>query len=141
MRTQLSLVFVALTSVIVSGQQGRVPAPPQEPPAVTFKTEVNYVEVGAVVTDAQGNFVRTLNKDDFQIFEDGKPQKISAYSLVDIPVERVAPARRAGAPSVESDVTSNAAPFQGRLYLIVLDDLHTDVARTSVVKAAVKRFI
>ena len=60
---------------------------------------------------------------------------------MDIPVERVQTAGRAGAPSVEADVTSNARPFQGRLYLIVLDDLHTDVARTGVVKAAVKRFI
>jgi VWFA-related protein len=140
-RSRLPFVFVALASVVLSGQQGRVPAPPQEPPAVTFKTEVNYVEVGAVVTDAQGNFVRTLNKDDFQILEDGKPQKISAYSLVDVPIERADPARRAGAVSFEPDVASNAAPFQGRLYLIVLDDLHTDIARTGVVKAAVRRFI
>ena len=29
----------------------------QPPPPVTFKTEVNYVEVDALVTDAQGNFV------------------------------------------------------------------------------------
>src|SRR5258706_66247 len=96
--TYLSLIFVVLASVILSAQ------------GVTFKTEVNYVEVGAVVTDAQGNFVRTLNKDDFQILEDGKPQRISAYSLVDIPVERIRTAGRAGAPSVEADVTSNAAP-------------------------------
>src|SRR6266571_613722 len=115
MRTQLAFVFAVLASVILFGQQGGVSAPPQVPPAVTFKTEVNYVEVGAVVTDAQGNFVRTLTKDDFQIIEDGKPQKISAYSLVDVPIERAEPARRAGAPSVEPDVTSNAAPFQGRL--------------------------
>src|SRR4029077_20436536 len=106
-----SSTLVVLASVILSGQQGRVPAPPQEPPAVTFKTEVNYVEVGAVVTDAQGNFVRTLNKDDFQIMEDGKPQKISAYSLVDFPVERALSARRVGAVSTESDVANNASPF------------------------------
>src|SRR6266699_2153830 len=111
MRTQLAFVFAVLASVILFGQQGGVSAPPQAPPAVTFKTEVNYVEVGAVVTDAQGNFVRTLTKDDFQVLEDGKPQKISAYSLVDIPVERVQTSGRAGAASVEADVTSNAAPF------------------------------
>ena len=33
----------------------------------TFKVEVNYVEIDAVVTDAQGNFVRDLTKDDFQV--------------------------------------------------------------------------
>ena len=141
MRTHLSSTFVVLASVILSGQQGR-PEPPQEPPAVTFKVEVNYVEVGAVVTDAQGNFVRTLSKDDFQIFEDGKPQKMSTYSLVDVPLERTEPARRSGgAAPVEPDVVSNATPFQGRLYLVVLDDLHTDVSRSPLVRAAVRRFI
>src|SRR6266699_2937705 len=108
MRVHLSSIVVVLASVILSAQ------------GVTFKTEVNYVEVGAVVTDAQGNIVRTLNKDDFEILEDGKPQKISAYSLVDVPIERAEPARRAGAVSFEPDVAGNAAPFQGRLYLIVL---------------------
>jgi hypothetical protein len=60
----------------------------QEPPPVSFKTEVNYVEVGAIVTDEQGRFVRTLTKDDFQILEDGRPQKVAGLSLVDLPVQR-----------------------------------------------------
>ena len=60
----------------------------QEPPPVSFKTEVNYVEVGAIVTDEQGRFVRTLTKDDFQILEDGRPQKVAGLSLVDLPIQR-----------------------------------------------------
>jgi hypothetical protein len=36
-------------------------------PPVTFKSEVNYVEVDARVTDAQGNFVKTLTQADFKI--------------------------------------------------------------------------
>ena len=47
----------------------------QQPP--TFKVEVNYVEIDARVTDAQGTFVDDLTKDDFQIVEDGKPQTIA----------------------------------------------------------------
>jgi VWFA-related protein len=141
MRVQLSTTFIVLASVVLAGQQGRPPAPSQEPPAVTFKVEVNYVEVGAVVTDTQGNFVRTLGKDDFQVFEDGKPQKLSAYSLVDVPVERVDPARRAGAASLEPDVASNASPFQGRIYVIVLDDLHVDASHTGLVRAGARHFI
>ena len=42
---------------------------------------------------------------------------------------------------IEPDVSTNAGGLQGRLYLIVLDDVHTDVPRTGLVKAAARRFI
>ena len=66
----------------------RRPAAGRRPQTPTFKAQVDYVEVDALVTDQQGRFVRDLTKDDFQVFEDGKPQTISTFSLVDIPVER-----------------------------------------------------
>ena len=59
-----------------------------EPP-ITFRAEINYVEVDARVLDQQGQFVADLKPEDFQVFEDGKPQKVSAFSLVNIPLERV----------------------------------------------------
>ena len=59
-------------SVPARGQQQG----PSTAPTVTFQTEVNYVDVDAIVTDAQGNFVGNLTKDDFEVLEDGKPQKV-----------------------------------------------------------------
>ena len=112
----------------------------QEPPPVSFKVEVNFVEVGAVVTDQQGRFVSTLGKDDFQILEDGRPQTVAGFSLVDLPVHAAADSM-SGQKRAEPDVSTNAGGLQGRLYLIVLDDLHTDLARTALVKAAARRFI
>ena len=112
----------------------------QEPPPVSFKVEVNFVEVGAVVTDEQGRFVSTLGKDDFQILEDGRPQKVAGFSLVNLPVQRLRPSTVDSQP-LEPDVSTNAGGLQGGLYLIVLDDLHTDLGRTPVVKAAARRFI
>ena len=75
MRSFLSPVLAA-----VLAQSAAQPQAPQPP--VTFKVEVNYVEIDASVTDAQGNFVRTLTRDDFQIVEDGKPQALTAFSMV-----------------------------------------------------------
>jgi hypothetical protein len=60
----------------------------QQQPAVTFRTETNFVEVHAIVTDASGAFVRGLTGDDFEIYEDGRLQKPAAFALVDLPVER-----------------------------------------------------
>ena len=112
---------------------------------VTFQVEVNFVDIDAVVTDGRGNFVADLTKDDFELFEDGKPQDISTFSLVDIPLPsvdggstRTSPATVSLAPS---DVKSNAQPISGRLYVIVLDDLNVSPLRSQLVVRSARQFI
>ena len=68
------------------------------------------------------------------MLEDGKPQKVSTFSLVNIPIERAERPLFAAQP-IEPDVQTNDQ-LDGRIYLIVLDDLHTDFTRTPRVKAA-----
>lgn len=46
----------------------------------TFSTEIKVVNIFALVRDKQGQIVRDLNKDDFEIREDGKPQTIQYFS-------------------------------------------------------------
>jgi hypothetical protein len=46
----------------------------------TFKVRVNLVLVRVVVRDAQGNVVPNLKKEDFQIFDNRKPQIISSFT-------------------------------------------------------------
>jgi len=142
-RLVLAPLFSALAAAALIAQQ---PAPPsnqapanQGQPPVTFRVEVNYVEVDALVTDAQGNVVSDLTANDFELLEDGKPQKISTFSLVNLPVERAQRPLFASAP-VEADVQTNEGG-EGRIYLIVLDDQHTDPTRAPRVKAAARRFI
>lgn len=112
----------------------------QAPPTPTFRAEVEYVEVDAIVTDEQGRFVPDLRKEEFQIFEDGKPQTIASFGLVEIPVERSERPLFASAP-IEPDVESNELPFAGRVYVLILDDLHTAPLRSQLVKRAARQFI
>jgi VWFA-related protein len=134
MRRSLSASLLVLTSIAVARTQQ--PAPP----GVTFRTETNFVEVHALVTDAAGAFVRDLTRDDFEIYEDGRLQKPDAFSLVEIPFERPAIAAGATAP-IEPDVRSTTRTFDGRIYIFLLDDLHTDVTRTARVRDAASTFI
>ena len=112
----------------------------QAPPSVTFQVEVNYVDVDAIVTDENGNFVTGLTRDDFEIFEDGKPQKIEMFSYVELPVERPDQFAALGRP-VTLDARSNARPFDGRVYVIVLDDLDISPIRGGLVKTAAREFV
>jgi len=109
-------------------------------PPITFRSEVNYVEVDAVVRDGQGNFVRDLRQGDFQVFEDGTPQTVTAFSLIDIPITRSD--RALFLPEdLEPDVRSNASGPEGRLYVLLLDDIHTDAMRSVRVRQAARQFI
>lgn len=138
-------VLFALTALLVmtgglaSGQEQSPPQQPQQP-QITFRAEVNYVEVDARVLDKDGKFVDGLKPEDFQIFENGKPQKVTAFSLVNIPVERVEQPLFASKP-IERDVRTNLEGADGRIYVIVLDDLHTAALRSQRLKAAAKMFI
>ena len=138
----LTGLLLGLTSAVLArgGQTAQTPPPPREQPAVTFKVEINYVEVDAIVTDASGRLVRTLTKDDFEVLEDGKPQAVSTFALVDIPVER--DERPLFSPTaIEPDVQTNARGVDGRLFVIVLDDLHTAPLRSTLVRRAARQFI
>src|SRR6267378_4411994 len=120
-RASLLIALAAVLPRLVAAQAGQA-TQSQSAPGVTFQTEVTYVDVDASVTDEQGNFVGNLTEQDFQVFEDGKPQKIDTFSLVEIPLERQDRFLFMEKP-VRSDVKSNRRPFAGRLYVIVLDDL------------------
>ena len=120
---------------------GQAPQPSalQQPP-LTFRAEINYVEVDARVLDAQGKFIPGLTASDFQVVEDGKPQQVTAFSLVNIPVERIERPLFASKP-IEPDVRTNLQAADGRIYLIVLDDLHTHPLRSNRTKVAARQFI
>src|SRR5215213_917642 len=141
MKKQLFLVGLATVIGLAAGHlaaQGQ-PAQPQQPP-ITFRAEINYVEVDARVLDRTGTFVSGLQAQDFEVLEDGKPQKVSALSLVNIPLERAERPLFASKP-IEPDVRTNLQGADGRIYVIVLDDLHTAPLRSQRIKAAARQFI
>ena len=52
----------------------------------SFKTGVELINVTATVTDVDGRFVPGLRKDDFAVYEDGKPQVNSQFDAERVPV-------------------------------------------------------
>src|SRR5688572_31006721 len=137
--------YIAITiGLVLATALGAAQAPQTPPlPEVTFKVEVNYVEEDVRVVDRDGNFVRGLKQEDFQVFEDGKPQKVQTFGMVDIPNTRprkplyLAP----NALPIEPDVAVNKQVLDGRLYLIVLDDYHVAPLRTQNVRNLARRFV
>ena len=126
MRRCLLLFPIALISAgilgagIVGAQQPPAqPADAGQEPAVTFRTETNFVEVHAIVTDEDGAFVHDLTLDDFEIYEDGRLQEPSVFSFVDLPIERPFTPRNADAPTETSEAPTGASippgPYEAAL--------------------------
>jgi VWFA-related protein len=67
-------------------------------------------------------------------------QTIVNFGLVNVPVE-YADAPLFATKPIDPDVQTNAKPFDGRIYLIVLDDLHISAQLTPRVRTSAKRLV
>jgi Ca-activated chloride channel homolog len=59
----------------------------RKPPGTfTLHARVNLVVLHATVLDKNGHHVEGLQKNDFQVYENGQPQKLAVFSHADVPV-------------------------------------------------------
>lgn len=65
------------------------PVSAQSNTTAPIRVSVERVEVGVIVTDAQGNFVDELRKENFHLFDNGVEQPLSDFSTVDDPAQIV----------------------------------------------------
>ena len=138
-RTVVTLLSLAVTIVMLDAQPPATPARP-DTEAPTFRLGIDLITVDVVVTDRDRQPVRTLTVDDFQVYEDGVLQPIVTFSYVDTTVH--APEAKAASATPVADVASNLPRgTDGRVYLILLDDLHTHALRSDTVQAIARQFI
>ncbi|HXI25310.1 MAG TPA: VWA domain-containing protein [Pyrinomonadaceae bacterium] len=145
------LLLLLLASSAFAQQAGTLPPPP--PAQRTPKPEdvdvvritTNLVQVDAVVTDSKGKLVTDLKPEEIEIFEDGKKQKITHFSL------NLEPATATTEPETKSKTTVSNAPPPSfnrlkpedvrRTIAIVVDDLGLSFESTYYVRRALKKFV
>ena len=93
----LWILFVGFLAAVaaVSAQQAQPPAPPQTPPQApapgsregTIVRNVNLVDVLFSVVTKREKLITDMNKEDFQVFDDGVQQEITSFSQpTDLPL-------------------------------------------------------
>ena len=93
--------ILAVATLAIAGTQVPAQNPPQ-PEQPTFHIGVDAVRIDAVVTDSKGQIVTDLTADDFELKDDGRPQKVTLATFV--------PVASGPARSAPSQATGAAAP-------------------------------
>jgi VWFA-related protein len=108
----------------------------------TFKVNVRLVLVRVVARDPKGHAVGNLHKEDFQLFDKGKPQVISQFS-VEQPGAQVALASKSSEPiGGEAPAEKGRVPdIPERFIAFVFDDVHLKFGDLAQVRAAADRHL
>ncbi len=159
----ISLVFSLFVSVIAQQQQQQKPpgVQPDTPPRDTqnapvkqkedvVRISVNLVQVDAVVTDDDGKQVTNLSPEDFEIYEDDKPQPIVNFSYISKssitpPASKTAAtasASKIAAPPPPPAPPTRLRPDQVRRAIaLVVDDLGLSFESSHYVRDALRKFV
>jgi len=134
LQLRLALAVYCLALILSSRSAAQESNEPQGTP-FHIEVNVNRVVVPVVVRDRQGHAVGDLKREDFQVFDEGKPRSISGFT-----VER----RGATAGNSEANTQSPARPpnvtpdgviLPDRITVFLFDDMHLsaeDLARVRV---------
>ena len=92
-------------------------------PDQTFKFKTEPVEVRAVVTDRNGRLVEDLNKEDFELLEDGRPQEISFFAVSNLEQPNKADQHK----TIQSgNVRERLSGPPARCTILYVDNLHLE---------------
>lgn len=125
----------AISLQAAPGRQQR----PQTP--ADFRLAVDLVTTDVIARDARDQFVADLTKDEIEIFEDGVKQDLASMTLVHggrvLNLQAPPPP-----PAQEGIILPTARPRNdaaGRIFLLIVDDLHLDFRNTGRIRDLFKR--
>ncbi len=123
------------------------PAPPPPTPEQTpeqtpiFRTDINFVRVDVIVTDRQGNPVHDLKQEDFEVTEDGKPQAVQTFKLVNVRENAGVGSDPPREVRTVIEEQMEAARDDARLFAFFLDDYHVRLENSMRAREVIAQFV
>ncbi len=130
--------WLVLSTAFLGLLYSQTSAPDSVKPASTFQKNVRVVLLDVVVTDSKDEPVQGLQKDNFQAFEDGKPQTISSFEE-----HQGAPPVQAKLPPMPPDVFTNfpASTPPDTINVLLLDALNTPLVDQAYVHSQMVKYL
>jgi VWFA-related protein len=143
----LGFAVAALAVTFGAGTLAQRPAAPAPAPAPQqnqrdiFRSGVDVVTTDVIVRNSQGEFVPDLNKDEFEVYEDGVKQNVVSFILVH--GGRTTNLAAPPPPPVQEGIllppTRPTSDASGRIFMIFVDDLHLDFRNTGRIRDLFKK--
>jgi VWFA-related protein len=111
---------------------------PQDPQRPVFRTGTSLVRVDAYPSK-DGRIIEGLTAEDFEVLEDGVPQKIESFQF--IRYERNTPADERRDPNSQREGFQLAADPSYRVFVIYLDNLHVDFTGSHAIRRPLVTFL
>jgi VWFA-related protein len=111
-------------------------------PRIAFRASGRMVLVSVVLRDAQGHAIGNLKQDNFQLFDEGKPQVITHFSLESAKVgtEKESKAAAASQGPEATEPVTNAQPAEAeRNTAYLFDDAHASSEELASASSAAER--
>jgi VWFA-related protein len=110
----------------------------QQQPPPPFRAGTNFVHVDVYPT-AKGAIVPDLTATDFEVLEDGAPQKIETFEHVDL--RGFTPEEAKAEPNNAREAASMAETTKGRLFVIFLDTYFVNVVGSHDIRKSLVSFL
>src|SRR5579863_4885735 len=125
------------------GPAQKPPEPPPQTAPFTIKTDVNIVLVPVLVLDSQGHGVANLTKNDFQVFDRGKLQTITGFTIQKRAVASPPPSPTTASSASPTPIAPSPqpAPPPDRSIVFLFDDMHIDAGDLLQIKAIASKMI
>ena len=108
----------------------------------TFKLRVNLVQVTVVVRDKNGELVRDLKKEDFQVYDQGKLQAITTFGVETPETRKKRMEEEAKTQKgFEEAAGGEKAALPKRFVALVFDDIHLKMEDATFARASTKKLI
>ncbi|MGD0955836.1 MAG: VWA domain-containing protein [Candidatus Acidiferrales bacterium] len=108
---------------------------------VPLQSHVNLVPVRVIVRDAQGHIVANLGKDDFQLYEDGKPQIISNFAVETLASISQQVVRTSNPDAAKASEAPPAFLPPSRFIALLFDDPHLSIQDVMQARNAALRYV
>ena len=122
-------------------QPASPPAPSDQAPIPVFRSDINFVRVDVIVNDRQGNPVHDLKQEDFEVTEDGKPQAIQTFKLINVTEDTGVGSDPPREVRNAIDEQVEAARDDVRLFAIFLDDYHVRLENSMRAREVLAQFV
>jgi len=130
---------LACAAAIALSATAQTPAPPAKQETPVIRKTTRLVQLSVIVTNKDGQPVTDLGRDDFELFDNGKPQAVSVFSMES--VRTIATPSAPLPPNTYTNRLERRGEVPTSVTVILLDTINTSFHDRPYAKQQILKFL